>query len=141
SQLIAGWPYSFIEALETGRSSWTAILDAVRLGPADDVADVTAVQVRGVVERLITAGGHTRTDPRILIVVDAGYDIPRLAYVLSDLPVDVVGRLRADRVMRLPPPPRVPGTTGRPPKHGAELSLADPSTWPTPHTVTSTTTS
>src|SRR4029453_14740144 len=33
AQLIPGWPYSFVAAMETGRSSWTAVLDAVRLGP------------------------------------------------------------------------------------------------------------
>jgi DDE superfamily endonuclease len=33
SQFIHGWPYSFVAALETGRTSWTAVLDAVRLGP------------------------------------------------------------------------------------------------------------
>ena len=36
AQMIPGWPYSFIAALETGRSSWTAVLDAVRLAPAAD---------------------------------------------------------------------------------------------------------
>ena len=126
SQLIPGWPYSFVAALETGRTSWTAILDAVRLGPADDTAAVTADQLRAVVQRLITAGHHRPGDPRILIVCDAGYDIPRLAFLLTDLPVDLLGRLRSDRVMALPPPPRLPGTTGRPPKHGPELALADP---------------
>jgi hypothetical protein len=141
SQLIPGWPYSFVAALETGRTSWTAILDAVRLGPTDDTAEVTAVQVRGVIERLITAGQHTSGDPRILIVVDAGYDVPRLAFVLADLPVDVLGRLRSDRVMRLSAPPRLPGTVGRPRHHGPELSLADPTTWPTPQAVTTTATS
>ena len=35
AQLIPGWPYSFVAALETGRTSWTAVLDAVRLGPAE----------------------------------------------------------------------------------------------------------
>jgi hypothetical protein len=49
--LIPGWPYSFVAALETGRSSWTAVLDAVRLGPADDATAVTAVQLRGVIDR------------------------------------------------------------------------------------------
>jgi hypothetical protein len=33
SHLIPGWPYSFVAALEPGRTSWTAVLDAVRLGP------------------------------------------------------------------------------------------------------------
>jgi hypothetical protein len=141
AQLIPGWQYSFVAALETGRTSWTALLDAVRLGPADDTAEITAIQVRGVVERLIAAGHHTTADPRILIICDAGYDIPRLAYVLADLPVDVLGRLRSDRVLRLPAPSRLPTTVGRPRRHGPELSLTDAGTWPTPDTVTTTATS
>ena len=36
AQMIPGWPYSFVAALEPGRTSWTAVLDAVRLGPHDD---------------------------------------------------------------------------------------------------------
>ena len=39
-----------------GRTSWTAVLDAVRLGPGDDEAEVTAAQVRQVITRLIAAG-------------------------------------------------------------------------------------
>lgn len=42
SQIVPGWPYSFVVALEQGRSSWTGILDAVRLKPDDDATDVTA---------------------------------------------------------------------------------------------------
>lgn len=56
SQLIPGWPYSFVAVLEPGATSWTSILDMVRLGPADDATAVTAAQLRGIVERLITAG-------------------------------------------------------------------------------------
>src|SRR5919198_5695714 len=44
--MVPGWPYSFVVALETGRSSWTAPLDAVRLAPGDDAATVTAAQLR-----------------------------------------------------------------------------------------------
>lgn len=33
AQMIPGWPYSFIAALEPGRSSWTAMLDVVRIAP------------------------------------------------------------------------------------------------------------
>jgi hypothetical protein len=140
-QFIPGWPYSFVAALETGRSSWTALLDALRLGPADDVAEATAVQLRDVVERLIAAGHWHEGDPEIWIVADAGYDLPRLAFVLRDLPVQVLGRLRADRVLYFPAPLKAPGSLGRPPKHGDELALARPETWPTPsHTTTTATT-
>lgn len=39
-------------------------------------------------------------------VMDAGYDAPRIAHLLADLPVQVLGLLRSDRVMRRPAPSR-----------------------------------
>ncbi|CUU59757.1 DDE superfamily endonuclease [Parafrankia irregularis] len=141
SQLIPGWPYSFVAALEPGRTSWTAVLDAVRLGPTDDATAVTADQLREVVGRLITAGHWRDGDPTILIVMDAGCDVTRLAFVLADLPVEVLGRIRSDRVLRLAKPPRQPGTNGRPPKHGPEFALDRPATWPEPQHTTITNTS
>jgi hypothetical protein len=42
--MIPGWPYSFVAALESGRTSWCRLLNTVRLRPADDVAEVTAAQ-------------------------------------------------------------------------------------------------
>jgi hypothetical protein len=141
AQLIPGWPYSFVAALEPGRTSWTALLDVVRLRPADDATAVTAEQLRAVVGRLIAAGHWHEGDPDILIVMDAGYDVTRLAFVLADLPVELLGRIRSDRVLRLPKPPRLAGATGRPPKHGPEFALDKPATWPEPqHTTTTETT-
>ncbi|WTB02330.1 transposase [Streptomyces avidinii] len=64
-----------------GRTSWTQTLDAVRLGPADDTTAVTAAQLRGVVERLTSAGHWQPGDPDIVIVADAGYDVTRPAWV------------------------------------------------------------
>jgi DDE superfamily endonuclease len=113
------------------------VLDAVRLGPDDDDIAVTAAQVRDVVTRLIAAGHWRHGDPAILVVFDAGYDIPRLAWLLADLPAQVLGRLRSGRVMQLPAPPRRPHTMGRPRKHGGELALADPVTWPDAQVTTS----
>jgi len=86
------------------------VLDAVRLGPDDDETAVTAIQVRDVVTRLIEAGHWQQGDPAILVILDAGYDVTRLAYLLADLPVELLGRLRSDRVMLLPAPPRQPGS-------------------------------
>ena len=71
------------------------MLDAVRLGPDDDETAVTAAQVREVVARLIAAGHWREGDPDILVVFDAGYDVTRLAYLLADLPVELLGRLRS----------------------------------------------
>jgi hypothetical protein len=70
-------------ALESSRSSWTAPLDVPRPAPGDDAATVTAGQTRELSERLITAGQWQGGDPEILIVVDAGYDVPRPVFLLK----------------------------------------------------------
>jgi hypothetical protein len=144
AQLIPGWPYSFVAALEPGRTSWALPLDVVRLGPADDATDVTAAQLRDVIARLIAAGHWREGDPGIIIVLDAGYDPARLAWLLRDLPADVTGRLRGDRVMHCPAPPlpaRPASTGGRRPRHGHKLAFGDPATWPEPAVTTRTETS
>jgi DDE superfamily endonuclease len=144
AQLIPGWPYSWVAVLEPGRTSWTLPLDVVRLGPADDATAVTAAQLRGVIMRLIDAGRWREGDPDIIIVLDAGYDPVRLAWLLADLPADVTGRLRSDRVMHCPAPPlpaRPASTGGRRPRHGRKLAFGDPRSWPAPAVTTRTETS
>lgn len=138
AQMIPGWPYSFVAALEPGRTSWTAILDARRLGPDDEDTAVAAAQLRAVVEQLIAAGHWREGDPEIWIVGDTGYDGPRLTFLLTDLPVRVLVRVRSDRVMAFPAAPRRAGTVGRGARHGAKFTFKDSRTWP--EAVHSTTT-
>src|SRR3954453_17675751 len=71
-QRIPGWPYQLVAALESGPTSWTAVLDVVRLHPADDATAVTAAQLRAVVGRLRAteqwprrSTGHGRARPRV----------------------------------------------------------------------------
>ncbi|WP_228685314.1 NF041680 family putative transposase [Amycolatopsis thermoflava] len=129
---IPGWPYSVVVALESGRSSWTAPVDIQRLAPGVDAATVTAHQLRRVVTGLITHGHWQPGDREILIVADAGYDGPRLAFQLADLPVAVLVRMRSDRVLRRSAPPHTPHTVGRPRRHGSEFVFGDPATWGQP---------
>jgi hypothetical protein len=136
--MIPGWPYSMVCALETGRSSWTAPLDARRLAPGDDAATVTAGQLADTIERLIAVGHWRPGDPDIWVVADAGYDGPRLAYLLQDLPVHVLVRMRSDRVLRRRASPHTSGQTGRPRRHGGEFVFGDPATWGEPDITTHT---
>lgn len=140
-RMIPGWPYSIVAALETGRTSWTALLDAVRLPPGADITTITCAQIRQLVDRLIDAGQWQRGDHDILILLDAGYEAPRIAWLLRDLPVEILGRMRSDRVLRRATPPRVyQPLGGRPAKHGSEFVFGDPATWDVEHvrTVTDT---
>jgi hypothetical protein len=131
-QAVPGWPYSFVAALGPGRSSWTLPLDAVRLGPDDDETEVTAAQLREVLTRLIAAGQWKDGDPDIIVVMDSGYSGTRLAWLLADLPVTVVTRVRCDRVYYCPAAARVPGRRGRTLRHGEPVKCDDPATWHSP---------
>lgn len=102
---------------------------------------MTASQLRDLVERLIAAGQWHPGDPAVWIVADAGYDVMRLSYLLRDLPVEILGRLRSDRVMRRPAPTRAEFAAanpagGRPPKHGSEFIFKDSRTWGAPDAET-----
>jgi DDE superfamily endonuclease len=135
AQVVPGWPYSVVAALGPGASSWVLPLDAVRLGPGDDDLAVTAAQLREVVTRLTAAGHWKDGDPAILIAMDAGYNVTRLAWLLADLLVVLVARVRSDRVFYADPAPRDRPRAGQPPRHGEPVRCSDPATQGSPATV------
>jgi Transposase DDE domain len=124
--IIAGWAWQWIAQLSFDRDSWTAPVDARRLHPLDDTDHTAAGQIRALLARL-PAGGRVP-----LFVFDGGYDSAQLTLDLAEQRVAVLVRLRSDRCFYADPPPRPPGATGRPRRHGAKFALADPVTWPTP---------
>jgi hypothetical protein len=126
--IVAGWNYSWIAQLNWSRDSWTAPVDITRIPPQEDTGQATADQVRNLVNRLRPAAG----DPVPLFVFDAGYDPIALTVDLAEVRAQIAVRIRDDRVFYADPPPREPGTKGRPPRHGLAFRLADPTTWPAP---------
>jgi len=126
AQMIPGRPYSFVAALEPGRTSWTHVLDVQRITPTDDVTEVTARQIRQVVDRIRAAGQWVEGDPPILVMLDAGYDPVRPAWLLWEVPVLVTARVRADRVFHLPAPER---TNARPDRSAGPCGTARSSIW------------
>jgi hypothetical protein len=124
--IVAGWAFQWIARLGFERDSWTAPVDAARLRPLDDTDQQAAQQIRLLLERL-PAGG-----PVPWFVFDGGYDSAQLTLDLADVPAAVLVRLRSDRCFYHDPPPRPPGSTGRPRRHGAKFNCADPTTWPAP---------
>jgi hypothetical protein len=130
--IIAGWAYQWICQLGFDRDSWTAPVDARRLHPLDDTDQTAAGQIRALLARLGRLGGRDAGVPVPLFVFDGGYDSAQLTLDLAAERVAVLVRLRSDRCFYADPPPRPPGATGRPRRHGAKFNLADPATWPTP---------
>lgn len=126
--VVAGWCYQKVSQLGFGRDSWTWPVDARRLCPGEDAAAATVAQVRQVRARL----GGSGSVP--LFVFDAGssYDPAWLAHALAGDRVQVLVRLRKNRVFFADPPPRGPHTNGAPARHGAPFDLKDPTAWPAP---------
>ena len=124
--IVAGWAYQWITQLGFDRDSWTAPVDAARLHPLDDTDQQAARQIRALLARLPVA------EALPLFVFDAGYDSAQLTLDLADVPAAVLVRLRSDRCFYADPPPAVRSPRGgRPRRHGAKFSCADPDSWPT----------
>ncbi|MEO6531439.1 MAG: transposase [Specibacter sp.] len=81
-------------------------------------------------------GSNRPGDPEILVVMDAGHDVTRIAWLRRDLPVVLIARVRSDRVFYAPAGARRGPTMGRAPRHGAKLVLGDPATHPAPACAT-----
>jgi hypothetical protein len=94
---------------------------------AENANVVAAQQIRQVLPRLglLPIPG--------LFVFDGGYDPVHLTVELAGASVQVVVRVRDDRVFFARPVPRPPGGRGGAPRrHGARFGCADPSSWPAP---------
>jgi hypothetical protein len=126
--VVAGWCYQMVSQLNFSRDSWTWPADVRRIDPREDAAAVTVAQVRGVAARL-GAGGQAP-----LFVFDAGssYDPAALSHQLAGERVQLLVRLRKNRVFFGDPPPRTPHSNGRPRRHGALFDCKDPASWGAP---------
>jgi hypothetical protein len=124
--IVAGWSYQWACQLCPTPDSWTAPLDVVRVKPTMDPSSETIAQIRRVVARMPTE----REVP--MAVLDAGYDPAAISHGLKDVRVEVVVRIRSDRVFHLDPDPRRLGERGRPARHGRRFALADPASWHSP---------
>jgi hypothetical protein len=125
--VVAGWSYQWLVGLSPGADSWTAPLDTRRLAVGDNRNLVAVHQVEAVLPRLFPT---TQTP---LFVFDAGYNIAVLSHELAGLNVELLVRIRNDRLFFAHPKDwNYSCKGGRPPLHGARFSCADPASWPQP---------
>jgi len=124
--IVKGWADQWIAQLGFARDSWTAPLDARRLLPSENAANVAAEQVKALRRRL------PPTDTAPLFVFDAGYDVTALTHALLDEPVALLVRLRADRCFYAAAPTVAGPRNGRPRRNGAKFRCDTPATWSAP---------
>jgi len=124
--IIAGWAFQWICQLSFARDSWTAPVDAAPAAP------VGRHRPAGRSSGPRAARASTGQRGRAAVRLRRRYDSAQLSLDLAEERVAVLVRLRPDRCFYADPPPRAPGSTGRPRRHGAKFNCADPATWPAP---------
>ncbi|MFD9286710.1 transposase, partial [Streptomyces mirabilis] len=136
---LPGWNYSILTGIGWGATSWVEPIAAQRLRPTEQATEIALGQIRTLLTDLRSTGRWSPGDPAPLILLDAGYQGSELAAELDPLPVQILVRLRSDRIFHFDPPARIPGTNGRPRRHGELFSCARPDTRPSPDSEVSLT--
>jgi len=126
---VPGWSFQWLAQVSFARDSWTAPQDQVRVSRQD--------ATRRAAEQIIAHSGRLRAAGETgipLYLHDCGYDEAPLTWDLRGHldKVQVLVRVRNDRVLYRDPPPRPPGRAGRARIHGARFACKDPATWGAP---------
>ena len=88
-------------------------IEARRLRPGEDHAAATVAQVNDLLADLAATGKWRPGDPPPLMLLDAGYPATDISYALAGRDVQVLVRLRSDRVFYGDPAERAAGQRPR----------------------------
>jgi len=130
-RLMSGWPVSVLVGLCWGTSSWVDPLEARRIRPGGGSSATALAQIEGLLDDLAVTGRWRAGRVAPLVMFDAGYPIVWLAHAVTGRPVQVMGRVRGDRVF-YGPAPAPGGGVGRTARHGARFVCADAQSHPEP---------
>lgn len=117
-----GWQFSTLTVLPQEPSSWTYILDNVRVPSTQTQGEAAAGQLATLLPLLPT---------RPLLLGDGYYGSVTFLLLLTNLPCDVLLRFAKNRVLFGPAPPKT-GKRGAPRKDGARFACHDAATHGTP---------
>ena len=120
--VIPGWQFSALTVLPEQPSSWTYILDNLRVESTKTQGEVAAQQLTALVPLLPV---------RPLLVGDGYYGGVLFLSAVEDIPCDKLLRLTKNRNLYRPAPPPS-GKRGGPKKDGARFQPQDPTTHQTP---------
>lgn len=126
--ITAGFAFSTLALLPEPGTRWVLPLMHERIGPDEKAPQVAARQLKTLVEALRRRGW-----PRALALFDSQYGCAPFLKATSEVAVDLLFRLRSNRVVWGVPPPY--SGRGKPCTHGHKFKLNAPETWPEPDEV------
>src|SRR5438876_257924 len=113
-----GWQFSTLTVLPEEASSWTYILDNVRVRSDQTQGETAKEQLKQVLPLLAL---------RALLLGEGYYSSVTFLELVADIPADLLARLPKNRVLYRPAPPKT-GKAGRPRLDGARFACKDPAT-------------
>jgi hypothetical protein len=121
-----GYPYSLLEWCAEAHSSWSLPIDARRVPSTQTAQEVGAEQIQAL------AQARTAFSEALdIIAADGKYGNAGFLRSVQGLRCGILARLRCDRVLYTPPPPKS-GKKGRPRVHGDRFAFKEPDTWGSP---------
>jgi len=120
--ITPGWQFSTLTVLPETPSSWTYLLDNIRVRSEQTQGEAAAEQIKEVVPLL---------EGRPITLGDGTYGSVTFLELVADAGCDFLLRLSKNRVLYRPAPPKT-GKRGAPRKDGARFACKDPSTHGTP---------
>jgi hypothetical protein len=115
-----GWQFSTLMLLPEQPSSWVGILEQRRIASSRTAIEVGIEQLRGVL---------ALTKRRVIVLADRWYAVARFVQACQDLGASALVRLKRNRKLYRPAPPRRPKQRGAPCKHGPLFQGSRPETY------------
>lgn len=123
--ITVGYGFSTMALVAEAEGSWVLPLMHERIASKQAALDLAADELREVAQAL-----HRHTEARPIALFDSQYGCAPFLEITREVDVDLIVRLRSNRVLRSMPPPY--RGHGRPFVHGPRFAMKDPTTWGEP---------
>jgi hypothetical protein len=128
--IAIGYPYSSLDWVKEAHTSWALPVDERRASSAQTPQTVGAAQIEDLAQA--RAGFQEVLD---IVACDGKYGNAGFLRSVKGKRCGIVARLRCDRVLYGPPPPREPKKRGRNKAHGQRFAFKEPDTWGEPNEI------
>jgi len=125
-----GYPYSSLDWVLEAHSSWALPVDERRVSSSQTPQEVGAAQIES-----LSQARAERVEALDIVACDGKYGNAGFLRSVKGTRCGIVTRLRRDRVLFGPPPPRPKGKRGPNRKHGQRFAFKEPETWGEPDEV------
>ena len=128
--IAIGYPYSSLDWVAAPHSSWALPMDERRVASSQTAQAVGTVQIEALAQARAAF-----VEALDIVACDAKYGNAGFLRTGQGKRCGIVARLRCDRVLYGPPPPREPKKRGRNKLHGQRFAFKEPDTWGEPGEV------